>query len=100
VKKGEQSALSLPPPLIPVFTDVRFPNEADMIRGHGGIIVRVTATEVEREARMGYPPPRHASEYAMDNYDEDYVLDSSGLRNGDYMAAIMEIHEQTTGYIG
>ena len=50
----------------PVFTDVRFPNEAEMIRDNGGIIVRVTAPLLTRERRLGTLPPEHASEVEMD----------------------------------
>jgi len=62
---------------LPVFTDVRFPNEADMIRFNEGIIVRVVAPHAERADRLGMLPPDHASETAMDDYQVDYVIESS-----------------------
>lgn len=61
----------------PVFTDVRFPNEALMIRRNGGIIVRVMAPMEVREARLGELPPEHASETAMDNYPVDMHVTST-----------------------
>lgn len=62
----------------PIFTDVRFPNEADAIRSEGGIIVRVWAPPSVREERLGTQPPEHESETAMDSYAVDMVLRSDG----------------------
>ena len=67
VKRAENVALSQTK--TPVFTDVRFPNEADMIRWNGGILVRVSAPEPMRAARLGMTPPNHRSETALDGYD-------------------------------
>lgn len=54
-----------------VFTDVRFPNEADAIRERGGQVWRIE--------RHGYGPVNgHASETAMDGYDVDWVIWNSG----------------------
>lgn len=59
-----------------VFTDTRFPNEADAIRARGGIIIRVD--------RPGVGPATdenghvHESETALDHYDFDYRLDNDG----------------------
>lgn len=55
-----------------VFTDVRFPNEADAIRARGGIVVRVE--------RPGYGPNsgEHPSESSMDGYGFDAVLTNDG----------------------
>ena len=62
----------------PVFTDVRFPNEADMIRRNGGIIVRVFADPATRAARLGGElPPEHQSELAMAGYENiDWIMPS------------------------
>lgn len=50
-----------------VFTDVRFPNEADAIRDKGGVIWRIS--------RPGYEPINgHASETAMDSYNVDISI--------------------------
>lgn len=64
----------------PVFTDVRFPNEADMIVKHGGLLVQVMAGAPIREMRLGMPPPTHESETALDNYSwplDTYILFSA-----------------------
>lgn len=60
----------------PVFTDVRFPNEAKMIRSHGGIIVRVEAPQSTRERRLGTLPPEHESEVAIDGIEVDLIINS------------------------
>lgn len=57
-----------------VVTDCRFPNEAEAIRQAGGVIVRVErpgATEAAEE-------DLHASETALDDYPEDYVVPNTG----------------------
>ncbi|MGL5816659.1 MAG: hypothetical protein ACRCYR_03780 [Phycicoccus sp.] len=55
-----------------VFTDVRFPNEADAIRAAGGIVVRVE--------RAGYEPDQdsHLSETALHGYAFDFTLHNHG----------------------
>ena len=50
-----------------VFTDVRFPNEADAVKALGGQVWRV-----ERPGCVA--ANGHASETAMDGYDFDYVI--------------------------
>ncbi len=70
VMRAEQVALSLDG--TPVFTDVRFPNEADMIRSHGGLIVAVAAPNAIRGDRTGeIVSAAHASEDSMDDYEVD-----------------------------
>ena len=60
--------MRIPPGVGIVFiTDVRFPNEADMIRAAGGILVRVVRPYSDTfPAPVG---PEHASETALDRYD-------------------------------
>ena len=54
-----------------VFTDVRFPNEADAIREAGGLLVRVI--------RPGTAPvAAHTSETALDGYDVDEEIWNTG----------------------
>ncbi len=65
----------------PVFTDVRFPNEAEMIRDNGGVIVRITAPLLTRERRLGTLPPEHASEVEMDAIDADLTHVSTPSNN-------------------
>lgn len=50
-----------------VFTDVRFPNEADAIRERGGIIVRIERRGID-------DGDTHASETAMDDYPVDCIV--------------------------
>lgn len=46
-----------------VVTDVRFDNEAEMVRDLGGIVLEVIAPEETRRKRLGgHLPPAHASE--------------------------------------
>ncbi|WP_144722252.1 hypothetical protein [Cellulosimicrobium sp. TH-20] len=56
-----------------VFTDVRFPNEADAIKAAGGTLVRIV--------RGGGPTianADHVSETALDGYLTPYVVENSG----------------------
>lgn len=55
-----------------VFTDCRFPNEADAIKNAGGYLVRVT--------RPGFEPgpDAHVSETALDDYPHDFYLTNDG----------------------
>ena len=55
------------PTLPTVFTDVRFPNEIEAIRGRGGVIVRIE--------RVGHQPPNnHVSEFAWQSTEPDFVI--------------------------
>jgi len=82
-------------PRIPVFTDVRFPNEADMIRRNGGLIVRVQAPPEVREKRLGMVPPSHASETEMDYYDVDMHVTST-VENEAYEGQVRRILVEAT----
>lgn len=54
-----------------VITDVRFPNEADEVRDAGGMIVRIV--------RPGQDSTdTHASEVALDDYEEDVLVANDG----------------------
>ena len=62
-------------------TDVRFANEADLIKGLGGKIIRVTRRV---DVYDTYPNgvDEHSSEVALDSYpDYDYVLDNDKTRD-------------------
>ena len=50
-----------------IITDVRYPNEADLVRKKGGQIWRVSRSVIK-------PINGHSSEFAMDNYDFDRVI--------------------------
>ena len=54
-----------------VITDVRFPNEADAVKQHHGIVVRV-----ERPGLV--PPNNHPSERSMETYTFDGHLRNDG----------------------
>jgi hypothetical protein len=51
-----------------IITDVRFPNEAEAIKKHGGIILRI-----ERDV----PANDHLSETALDDYEFDHVINNN-----------------------
>jgi hypothetical protein len=63
-------------PVMTVFTDVRFPNEADAIRNRGGLVVRVTRPGVGPKLRADGTP--HESEVALDDYNFDHVICNDG----------------------
>lgn len=57
-----------------VVTDVRFDNEAERIRSHGGVIVHI-----EREvAGLSGSEGQHASEQGIHWTEDDWVLDNNG----------------------
>lgn len=98
VKKGEVNGIAVEESgSVPVFTDVRFPNEANMIVNHGGLLVEVRASAETRRRRLGTLPD-HESETAMDDYDypDDKIL-VSGERDDDYYRGwVRKILELTT----
>jgi len=53
-------------------TDVRYPNEAEMIRRNGGIVVRIDRPS------LGRPTDEHPSETAMDGFEFDEVILNDG----------------------
>jgi hypothetical protein len=60
-----------------VITDVRFANEADLIRKNGGLVVEVYAPQKIRMVRLGgIAPPSHASEVI--DFEVDAMIDNSG----------------------
>lgn len=75
---------------VPVFTDVRFPNEADMIRDHDGAIARIWAPISIRRNRLGMEPPEHESETAMDDYEVDVMVRSDG-DHGKYLQNLLQL---------
>ena len=62
-----------------VFTDVRFPNEADAVRARGGIVVRIVRREIA-------DVPGHVSESAMDGYAVDATITNDGTVDGLHLA--------------
>lgn len=72
--RWERGDLDAPGPGPYVFTDVRFPNEADAIVDRGGVIVKV----VRGKGILG-TEANHPSENSMDGYSPiHYTLDNSG----------------------
>ena len=53
-----------------IITDVRYPNEADYIKGQGGTVVRVV--------RGTDSTDHHSSETAMDDYAVDFTINNCG----------------------
>lgn len=66
--------------LLVCVTDIRFPNEAEIIKQRGGIIASVWAPAALRAFRLGVPMgeleerDRHPSERSMDNYPAEVIL--------------------------
>ncbi len=80
-----------------VITDVRFPNEADMVDRLGGSIVRIWAPEKDRMARLGGRlPENHISESALDSSKSDITLVS---RNGNITPMTPADGEKWTGIL-
>jgi len=91
VKVGEdRAALLRGTGRYPVFTDVRFENEADLIRDYDGLLVRVVATEEVRKERLGELPPEHASESESDGIQCDWQI-VSDEDNQHYQKTLMGI---------
>jgi len=61
-----------------IITDVRFPNEADIIKNKGGIIIRVNRSQFLIDGKV-ILKDEHLSETGLDDYDKfDYVIDNNG----------------------
>lgn len=57
-----------------IVTDVRFPNEADIIKDKGGIMIRIN-----RPGTESHCGGQHLSETSLDAYDKfDYVIENDG----------------------
>lgn len=52
-----------------IITDVRFPNEAESVMDHGGILIRVN-----RDVDTG----NHPSETGLDDWEFEYTIDNNG----------------------
>lgn len=53
-----------------IFTDVRFPNEANAIKAHHGTIIRINRPTQSIDS--------HISETALDNYPFDHIIHNTG----------------------
>lgn len=78
-------------------TDVRFPNEAEAIKGHGGIIIRIDPKghiQLGPGDKFMEEKVRHISETALDKYKHfDYRFTNSGTL-GDLFAEGQKIIQQ------
>lgn len=83
---------SLPPEENIVFTDCRFPNEADAVRNSDGALVRISRPGVK-------PVNAHTSETQLDDYDFDYrVVNDSTVKKLEKLAdeiVLCETHVNT-----
>lgn len=59
-----------------VVSDVRFPNEADIIKKHGGLIVNIS--RCEREGNHTHATPTHSSESSSQHITPDYTIVNNG----------------------
>ena len=61
-----------------IVTDVRFPNEANIIKDKGGIMIRINRSQFMIDGKV-ILKDEHASETGLDDYDKfDYVIDNDG----------------------
>jgi hypothetical protein len=71
-----------------VISDVRYPNEADKIHSHGGVVVKI-----ERNGSGASVGSSHSSETAMRNYEDlDYVIQNNSDL-GDYYLKLDKLME-------
>lgn len=63
-----------------VVADLRFPNECDVIRRHGGKVVLLTRGEAAKS-------DGHASENSLENYEFDAVIDNAAMTKSQQLDA-------------
>lgn len=87
-------------PLVAIISDVRFPNEADMVKQMGGMLIKVT--RLTQSGRPYVDPsrdPKHPSETALDGYKGwDAHIIASSVSDLEYQA--VQIAEQLALQIG
>ena len=66
-----------------VITDVRFPNEAKMIKDIGGVVIRLL--------RNSGSDDDHSSETSLDNFKFDYVVDNRFMSLDEQYEAVLDI---------
>jgi hypothetical protein len=71
------------------FCDIRFKEEADMIKRLGGIVIHVKRDRVKTKAHT------HESELTMQNIVHDYEIDNNGTKEElyDNIEKIIAIHK-------
>lgn len=73
-----------------VITDCRFPNEGDGVHERGGVVVRIERGGYDYAQSLGGRDAAHASETAMDNYqDFDCMVENTTLENLDTVAKML-----------
>ena len=83
VNKAFQVIKSYPQRTIAVITDVRFENEADLIKGYGGTMVRLQRSNKMREGVYpGCSNDTDISETSLDNYEKfDFIVPENRNEN-------------------
>jgi hypothetical protein len=81
-----------------IFSDVRYPNEANEIKQKGGILIKLTGdpANVRKESKRD---TNHSSEIALDNYNGfDYIFDNSGniLKLKEFANEVIDIVKSKT----
>lgn len=70
-----------------IITDVRFPNEIEAIKKHGGIIIRIENPNINNSNT-------HSSETSLDNYNDwDYIIRNDGTLD-EYKTKIKNFYEK------
>lgn len=87
-------------PLVAVVSDVRFPNEAQMVKDMGGALIK--CVRLMQDGRPYIDPsrdPKHLSETALDNYKGwDHSIYAASVKELEYQA--VHICEQIAVEIG
>lgn len=74
-----------------MFTDVRYPNEANEIRNHGGILIRLER-HPSRSRLVSEETKQSVSETALDGYKKfDFVLDAKDNETPEQLAQFWNI---------
>jgi hypothetical protein len=73
-----------------VISDCRFPNEAEMIKGLGGFVVRINATF---DGKQSIQTGQHSSELAMESYNDwDWAIKNDSTIES-YYAKVQDMFE-------
>jgi hypothetical protein len=87
-------------PLVAIISDVRFPNEAEMVKEMGGTLIQcIRRTQSGRQYVDPSRSATHPSETALDGYKGwDYIIDTDRVSTLEYLA--VNICEEIAGRIG
>lgn len=78
-----------------IISDVRFPNELDLIKSNNGISIRITRPD-NLTNNKSKRDKNHASEISLDNHTFDYEIINDGTINELYLK-VQELFEKITG---